>query len=124
MVSEFMFFNKMEKAEIIFDMVNDLMKETHLPKEICMTFIAKYKGFSTAQIKNYVKLHNPNFYYFAVMYNQEGKLLSIQDIDREISKIINKNIKPILDSQPKDDQRDLIKFTSKVLKEFYENHEW
>lgn len=117
MVSEFMFLTKMEKAKVIFSMVDDLMKETLLPKEVCFNFIAEYKGYSVAQIKNYVKLYDANFFYFAAMYDEDGTLLTVQDIDNRIKNILSKKVKPMIEKTD-------IKLTKDVLKEFSYNTKW
>jgi len=116
MVSEFMTLNKQEKAQVIFEMVNELMKETCLPKIICCKIIAEYKGYSVKQIKNYIKMVDTDFYYFAVMYTRDGYLLTTQDIDSSCKHIL-KNI-------VKQNELDDMESFKRILKDYFENMEW
>ena len=116
MVSEFMLLNREEKAQVIFDMVDELMKETCLPKIICCKIIAEYKGYSVKQIKNYIKMVNPDFYYFAVMYSRDGYLLTTQDIDS--------SCKHILGNIVRKNEIDDIETFKRILKDYFESMEW
>ena len=113
MISEFMCLTKMEKAQVIFEMVDTLMRETCLPKIICMKFIALYKNYSVKQVKEYIKLVNPDFYYFAVMYSKDGILLTTQLLDMEVINVISKIAKEF--------EIDNVDEYKKILKDYFEN---
>lgn len=119
---EFLSLNKNQKAQVIFEMVDDLMKETQLPKEICIAIIAEYKKYSVFQIEQYIKIANPKFYYYATMYDGDT-LLYKNNIDTECVKSIKKNLSEVILQYPFEISS-MTNFLKTTLKDYYESVEW
>lgn len=119
---EFLTLNKQEKAQVIFEMVDTLMQETCLPKDICIAIIAEYKKYSVFQIEQYIKMYNPKFYYYAAYY-EDDKLVYTNQIDKELIKISkSKLVKPVL--QHPSEIPDLINFFKTIIRDYYEAISW
>lgn len=119
---DFLLLNKNEKAEVIFEMVDQIMKETSLPKEVVIAIVANYKKYSVFQIEQYLKIANPKFYYYAAYY-QDGKLIQTQQIDKSIFKIIKEKLTDVILQHP-EEVNNIISFVSTTIKNYYESINW
>lgn len=117
---EFMTLSREEKAEVIYEMVKDLMIETGYPLPICIAIVAEYKHWSIFQVEQYIKIHDEQFYYTIAFY-EDGQPVYRAQLDNRLKQIIEKYLyEPIL-AHPFEVTSSWIR---KVIADYFEAIEW
>ena len=98
-ISEFMTLTTKNKALIIFEMVDELAKETELPLTVVCKMVADYKGWSTNRVKKYLNMYDERYLNTIAMF-QDNKAILKSKMNEACYTVLKDKLTSIVTASP------------------------